>query len=215
MVFAELESAAESHSLPVVSNLHSVLVGRPRLFVVMTGLPASGKTTLGRALSDSLHLPFMDKDYILEMLFDALGAHSPDDRSRLSRASDAVLQSIALASQGAVLASFWRRPRLSSTSGTPSEWLSTLESDAVVEVLCECDPAVAAERFARRQRHAGHFDQRIAEDDLRAGFEQLANQGPLFSSSPVRVNTSCPVDASEVTVLVREAATAQGWRASS
>lgn len=73
----------------------------------MTGLPASGKTALGRALSDSLRLPFMDKDGVLETLFDALGADSPEDRSRLSRASDAVLQSMALASQGAVLASFW------------------------------------------------------------------------------------------------------------
>jgi glucokinase len=156
----------------------------------------------------------MDKDDVLEMLFDALGANSPDDRSRLSRASDAVPQSMALASQGAVLASFWRRPRLSSTSGTPSGWLSTMGSDAVVEVLCECDPAVAAERFARRQRHPGHFDHRIAQGELRAGFEQLVNEGPLFGSSPVRVDTSCPVDPSEVTFLVREAATAQGWRAS-
>lgn len=186
----------------------------PRLFVVVTGLPASGKTTLGRALSDSLRLPFMDKDDVLETLFDALGADSPDDRSRLSRASDAVLESMALASQGAVLASFWRRPRLSSTSGTPSDWLSTLDSDAVVEVLCECDPAVAAERYARRRRHPGHFDHRFAEDELRSGFEQLANEGPLFGSSPVRVDTSGPVDPSDVTVLICEAATAQGWRTS-
>jgi hypothetical protein len=193
------------------SARHAVLVSPPRLFVVMTGLPGSGKTTLGRALSNSLHLPFMDKDDVLETLFDALGAHSPDDRSRLSRASDAVLQSMALGSQGAVLASFWRRPRLSVTSGTPSGWLSTLESAAVVEVLCDCDPAVAAERFARRRRHPGHFDQRKAEDELRSDFEQLANEGPLFGSSPVRVDTSGPVGPSDVTVLVREAATARGW----
>ena len=191
-----------------------MLVSPPRLFVVVTGLPASGKTSLGRALSDSLHLPLMDKDDVLETLFDTLGANSPEDRSRLSRASDAVLQSMALASQGAVLASFWRRPHLSSTSGTPSEWLSTLESDAVVEVLCECDPAVAAERFARRRRHPGHFDHRFAEDELRSGFSQLANEGPLLGSSPVRVDTSGPVDPSDVTVLIREAATAQGWRTS-
>ena len=191
-----------------------MFVSQPRLFVVLTGLPASGKTTLGRALSDSLHLPFMDKDDVLETLFDALGAESPDDRARLSRASDAVLESMAVASHGAVLASFWRRPRLSITSGTPSEWLTTLESDAVVEVLCECDPAVAAERFARRQRHPGHFDHRFAEDELRSGFEQLVNEGPLFGSSPVRVDTSGSVELSDVTVLVRKAATAQGWRAS-
>ena len=121
---------------------------------------------------------------------------------------------MALASQGAVLTSFWRQPRVSSTSGTPSEWLATLESDAVVEVMCECDPAVAAARFAVRQRHPGHFDQRFAADELLSGFLQLAGEGPLLGKGPVRVDTPGPVVVSTVSALVREAANDQGWRGS-
>ena len=45
-----------------------------RLLVVVSGLPASGKTTVGRVLSEGLSLPLIDKDAILEALFDSLGA---------------------------------------------------------------------------------------------------------------------------------------------
>jgi len=191
-----------------------VRVTNARLFVVMTGLPASGKTTIGRALSESLRLPHLDKDDVLEVLFDALGADSPHDRSRLSRASDEVLKSMALASQGAVLTSFWRRPRLSRTSGTPSDWLQALESDVLVEVLCDCDPAIAAERFATRARHPAHFDRRRAEDEVRSAFEQLHKEGSVFDRRPVQVDTSGPVDVSAVAARVLGLATEQGWRVS-
>ena len=188
------------------------MVPFPRLFVVVTGLPASGKTTVGRALSNQLHLPFMDKDHVLETLFDALGAESPQGRTRLSRASDAVLESMALASQGAVLVSFWRRQGMSGASGTPTEWLSALAaSDAVVEVHCECDPAVAVDRFARRQRHPDHFDQRFSEEELLKGFRQLGMEGSMLGTAAVRVDTNDAVDLPSVTLLVREAATRYGW----
>ena len=42
-----------------------------RLLVVVSGLPASGKTTVGRALSHGLSLPLIDKDDILEAMFDS------------------------------------------------------------------------------------------------------------------------------------------------
>ena len=188
------------------------MVPSPRLFVVVTGLPASGKTTVGLALSNQLQLPFLDKDHILETLFDSLGAESPEGRTRLSRASDAVLESMALASHGAVLASFWRRRGMSGASGTPTEWLSALAaSDVVVEVHCECAPAVAANRFARRQRHPDHFDQRFSEEELLEGFRPLAMEGPLLGPAAVRVDTNDAVDLPTVTLLVREAARRRGW----
>ena len=42
-------------------------------FVVVSGLPASGKSTLGRALAAAWALPFIDKDEILEALFEREG----------------------------------------------------------------------------------------------------------------------------------------------
>jgi shikimate kinase len=43
------------------------------LFVAVSGLPASGKTVLGRALAGALDLPLLDKDEILESMFESLG----------------------------------------------------------------------------------------------------------------------------------------------
>ena len=73
-----------------------------RPFLVMSGLPGSGKTTLGRSLARALDLPLLDKDEILEGLFDSLGIGDAEWRSRLSRAADEVLCRLARESGGAV-----------------------------------------------------------------------------------------------------------------
>jgi predicted kinase len=44
----------------------------PRLIIV-TGRPASGKTTLARWLAQEIHLPVVSKDSIREVLFERLG----------------------------------------------------------------------------------------------------------------------------------------------
>lgn len=85
----------------------------------VTSLPGSGKSTLAGMLADHLGLAFIDKDDILDALLDALGAPEVEQRQRLSRAADAVLQGVASKTPGAVVCSFWRRERLSVTSGTP------------------------------------------------------------------------------------------------
>jgi predicted kinase len=41
--------------------------------VIITGMPCTGKTTLGRRLSENFRLPYLHKDGIKERLFDSLG----------------------------------------------------------------------------------------------------------------------------------------------
>src|SRR5690349_22393578 len=106
-------------------------------YLILTGLPASGKSTLGRAVAAALGLPMLDKDDILEALFDSLGVGDAEWRRRLSRAADEVLRRQALASHGAVLASWWRHPASGEESGTPCEWLRSLPG-ALVELHCVC-----------------------------------------------------------------------------
>src|SRR5215467_2997000 len=55
--------------------------------VIVTGPPASGKTTLGRALAERLRLPFLYKDGIKETLFDRLGWSDREWSRRLGLAS--------------------------------------------------------------------------------------------------------------------------------
>ena len=123
---------------------------RDRLLVVVSGLPASGKTTVGRAISPGLSLPLLDKDDILEALFDSLGCGDRDQRERLSRASDEVLLRLAGTSTAAVLVNWWNHD-------TAPARLHAI-SDSLVEVFCDCPVDVAAARFAARDRHPGHLD---------------------------------------------------------
>ena len=46
---------------------------RPPLLVVVTGMPAAGKTTVADSLSRSLSLPFVAKDTVKEHLYETLG----------------------------------------------------------------------------------------------------------------------------------------------
>ena len=91
------------------------------LFVVISGLPGSGKTSLARQLAPALHLPLIDKDDILERLFEAKGAGGAEWRRMLSRESDALLEAEARASSGgAVLVSHWRQAGMPADSGNQS-----------------------------------------------------------------------------------------------
>ncbi len=156
-----------------------------RRFVVVSGLPGGGKSTLARPLAPLLGLPVVDKDDRLEALFADRAEGAPlierNDRQRLSQAADEKFRARALASDGALLVSFWRRAALSSTSGTPTDWLADL--GPITEVWCDCPPATAAERFVRRRRHPGRPDQ---------GHERPAQ--PLHCPGRVRSARSRPND---------------------
>lgn len=79
----------------------------PGILIVVSGLPASGKSTVARILAHDLQLPVVDKDTILKALFDSLGCPTPADRTRLSRASDEVLFALAAELLLAILVNWW------------------------------------------------------------------------------------------------------------
>ena len=113
------------------------------LVIVVSGIPASGKTRLGTQLSEALQLPCVDKDDILETLFDSLGVGDSGWRQRLSRASDAILMNMIRAIPSGVFVSFWRHPNSpSKASGTPINWMLS-DPRSIVEVHCRCDPHIA------------------------------------------------------------------------
>lgn len=174
------------------------------LFIVMSGLPGSGKTTLGRQLARQLKLAMLDKDDILDVLLDSLGAAETVDRHRLSRAADAVLQATVLNSPSAVVSSFWRRERLSTTSGTPWDWLPQLPGARLVEVHCVCSPTIAVNRFRSRRRHPGHHDVRRSREQLTVQFERLDAEGPLGIGTLVPVPTTDRPDPSQVIAVIQQ-----------
>jgi len=161
-----------------------------RRFVLVSGLPGSGKSTLARRLAPLLHLPVLDKDDILERLFEAEHAVDAVSRRRLSRESDAQLQMQARASDGgAILVSFWRLPGMAVNSGTSTAWLSELAA-AIVHIECVCPPELAAQRFLDRRRHAGHLDDQRSFGEVLDGLYAHARLGHVSIEPRLVVDTS-------------------------
>jgi len=159
-----------------------------RRFVVLSGLPCSGKSTLARRLAPALQLPVIDKDCILEELFERRGVGDAAGRRRLSRESDMLFAAEAKASEGAILVSFWHVPGMPLNSGTPTAWLAELSS-RIVEVHCSCAPEIAAERFLRRKRHPGHLDS-ASYDEILSSLRTIPRSGTLEIGPRVEVETS-------------------------
>jgi len=158
-------------------------------FVVVSGLPGSGKSMLARQLAPALDFPLIDKDTILKRLFESEGMGNAAWRRALSRESDVIFQAEATATEKAVLVSHWRLPGMPSDSGTPTGWL--LEASYhVVNVHCVCDFAVAAERFLQRKRHPGHLDNEATYPEALASLRALERLKPLEVGQRVDVDTS-------------------------
>lgn len=59
--------------------------------VLITGLPASGKTTFADYLSRQTNLPMVSKDRLKELMYDTVGFRSHSDKIRLSVAASRLL----------------------------------------------------------------------------------------------------------------------------
>lgn len=168
--------------------------------IVVSGLAASGKTTVGRLLSERLRMQLIDKDVILEALFETLGCDDHDQRYRLSRASDEILYALAESSETAVLVNWWNHD-------TAPARLRAISS-SLVEVFCDCPIETAAARFAARRRHPGHLDQLRSPEEHKEGIRRMREsyRGPLGLSEPiVTIDTSRPLTPDIVVERVRSA----------
>jgi predicted kinase len=167
------------------------------VFVVVSGPPASGKTTLARALAPSLGLPLIAKDTIKQALMTVLPVPDVAASRSVGAASVAALLAVAAETGGAVLESVWHRSRA-------LDELRRLPGD-VVEVFCRCDREAAARRYALRagSRDAGHFDpQRVAGELWN---DEVAR--PVGGGWPViEVDTAGPVDVEPLLTAIWTAA---------
>jgi len=170
-----------------------------RIYVIVDGPPASGKSTLAPVLAERLHLPLVAKDTIKDALMTVLPVPDVAASRQVGRA--AVLAMLAVAAEspiGAVIESNFHRT-------VAVDELRALPGD-VVEVFCRCDPAVSIARYRQRAgtRAAGHFDE-IRTD------EEIWNEDvgrPVAGGWPViEIDTSAPVDVDRLVERVREVRT--------
>jgi predicted kinase len=169
----------------------------PRTFVVVSGAPGSGKTTLALAIAPALGLPLIAKDTIKEALMSVLPVPDPDTSRLLGRASVAVLYAVAAQSEGAVLEIVWHRSRT----------LPDMQrlGRSLVEVFCRCDTRLAAQRYAARSssRSPGHFDSLRTPAEL--WNDEVAR--PVAGGWPVlEVATDAPVDLEPLLLRIHAAA---------
>ena len=157
-------------------------------FLIFSGLPASGKSTVARETSQRLALPVIDKDDFLDALFVARGIGDARWRSALSREADALFSNAAQGLSSGGLVSWWRHPKAITDSGTPTEWLATLSGE-LIEVYCRCRVEIAVDRFLARRRHPGHLDSSRSRTELTEQFEQLATLGPLGLGDVIDINS--------------------------
>ncbi len=165
------------------------------LFVVVSGPPGSGKSTVAEPLARQLALPLIAKDTVKESLMDSLGAPDVEASKQLGAAAVEVLLAVAAASPvGAVLDCNFRRSLAVGDIGRLD--------GAVVEVFCRVDEDVAWERYEARvgSRHPGHFDEERSRDEPWG--DEVSE--PVAGGWPVlEVDTSGTVDVDAVVAFVR------------
>jgi len=172
--------------------------GAQPFVLIVTGAPASGKTTLGRQLAAALGLPYFSKDLFRESLFDSLGWHDRAWSQRLGGASTRLLfrsaEALLAAGQSVLLEcnfyAQWDTPQLLG--------LRDRFACRFVQVVCTADGPTLVERYERRalsgERHPGHTDA-TSLDELRPRllnerWEALDIDGPVLTID----TTNPPVD---------------------
>jgi len=135
---------------------------RQSTLVVISGLPASGKTTLARLLAAELRLPLVGRDDIKERLFESLGWSDREWSKRLGGASWDLLywfvETQLAAGQSCIVESNfnpqWDSERINACADRFGARL--------VQLHCYADGGVLVERYLGRvasgERHPGHVD---------------------------------------------------------
>jgi predicted kinase len=156
--------------------------------VIVTGPPAAGKTTLGRALATRLNMPFLYKDGIKETLFDTLGWGDRGWSCKLGVATYALLFHLLemelAAGRSLVVESNFDAQR----DGPRFLALRDHYGFRPLQVCCVADGNVLLERFRSRattnERHPGHVEvANILEFEpvlLRGRIDPLPLDGPII-----------------------------------
>jgi predicted kinase len=149
------------------------------MFVMVSGPPGSGKSTLSRPIADELRLPLIAKDAIKEALMDVLGYPASVEESRtLGRAAVVAMLNVAASSQdGAVLDSTFFPYAFAQLTALPG---------SLVEVHCSCPRAVAVARYTE-----------LWNDE---------NTRPTGIAPAIVVDTTTPVDIAAVVRQINELA---------
>ncbi len=158
---------------------------RPALIIV-TGPPASGKSSIARNIARDLGLPYVGKDDIKERLFDTLGVGDRAWSRKLGGATYELLywtiELFLQAGHSLVAESNFR----AQDSAPQLRELQARHPFDAYQVICHVDREVQRARYEARwssgQRHAGHVDDVSIKDVMQ---EEPGAYAPMALGGPV------------------------------
>ncbi len=178
------------------------------LLIVVTGPPASGKSSVARRITSRFGLPWISKDGIKETLFDSLGWRNRHS-TRQSEATLALLfyfSDVLLAAGRPFVLESNFRPRRDEDA---FRCLASRYPHRLLQVHCDAPPDLLVRRFLSRweagRRHPGHADDLTAQDiaqDIRSGLF-----GPLdIGGRTVQLDTTSfeTIDFAALYAIIRE-----------
>jgi predicted kinase len=156
--------------------------------VMVSGMPATGKTTLGRRLAADVGVPFFAKDELKETLFDTLGVGDRSWSRRLGAASMTLLRAIAEATVSAGRSAVIEANFTLAYDAPFYQELMARAGVRVAQVWLTASPDAIIERFERRaaspQRHPGHVELANMDEFRRALARE--DDAPLPLGGPIR-----------------------------
>jgi predicted kinase len=132
----------------------------PPLVVVVTGPPASGKSTIAAAIAKGLPAPLLAKDPIKEALFDGLGTGDAEWSRKLGIATYGILYLVLeqelRAGRSCVLEANFDHIEASAQLSA----IQLRHGFRALQIVCAADRETLLERFVGRSdsRHPGHID---------------------------------------------------------
>lgn len=132
------------------------------LLIIITGLPGTGKTTLGKKLAKEFRLPFICKDDIKEILFDSLGWQDREWSKKIGGLSYDLLYFITeslLKVEKSLIVETNFNPKFANKKFLD---LKGKYDFVPFQIRCITDGEILLDRFTKRansnERHPGHID---------------------------------------------------------
>lgn len=153
-------------------------MNKPTAIILITGYPATGKTTLAHYLAQELGLPLLWRDGLKEKLADTLGWSTEEWSLKLGAATWELLyhlvESLLQANVSHIVES-----NFTPTYATP-RWQALCErySLQIMQLCCHAPPETVIKRYHERvQQGARHPIHRYIQDD--ANYAALLQRGPM------------------------------------